>query len=148
MRIYWHPHCPLELWFQVSSKFSEEFLKILTFLSFTSANLQLLNGNEEGRRGHINKTNNNDKKTYFPFRNTRNDAAPLTRTALSGPLPVTCEHHGVEKAQQMTGEDSRGGEDTSRLSLHTGKEGALLRDTGSFASIISSLWLMPKIPSL
>lgn len=140
MRIYWHPHCPLELWFQVSSRFSEEFLKILTFLSFTSANLQLLNGNEEGRRDHINKTNNNDKKTYFPFRNTRNDAVPLTRTALSGPLPVTYEHHGVEKAQQRL-ERTVGVEKTQagcRLSLHTGKEGALLRDRGSFASIIST----------
>lgn len=73
---------------------------------------------------------------------------PLTRIALRGPLPVTYEHHGVEKAQHMTGDESRGGENTSLLLLHTGKEGALFRDIGSFASIISSLLLMPKIPSL
>lgn len=40
----------------------------------------------------------------------------------------------------MTGDDSRGGENTSRLLLHRGKEDALLRYIGgSFASIISSL---------
>lgn len=65
---------------------------------------------------------------------------PLTLTALSVPLPVTYEHHGVEKAEQLTGDDSRDGENTSRLLLHRGKEDTLLRYIGgSFASIISSL---------
>lgn len=66
---------------------------------------------------------------------------PLTLTALSGPLPVTYEHHGVEKAEPMTGDDSRDGENTSRLLFHRGKEDVLLRyiGGGSFASIISSL---------